>query len=172
MVQRVERHVDRMTGEERVVDVEEVGWKTPKRTDGRYGKASDKRQFVMEIRETTWRTDDLTVVEHRVWNALKRRMQFAEPFYLSTKEIAQELNMTSPWVSRTLRSLREKELLIHIRERWFMLDPRVVWMGSDRDRKSWLGRLYNTRRLSVETAFIRSSPEDIEVVTPTPEEKP
>lgn len=163
MPTRIERHTDQLTGEQRVYEVEDVDWVAPKKTDHR-GKAAEKREFVMEIRDMTWRTDDLTVVEHRVWNALKRRMQFGEPFYLSTKEIATELNMIPSWVSRTLRSLREKELLIPLQGRWFLLDPRVVWIGSDRDRRKWIGRLYNARRLSLELAHLRTSPHDEDIV--------
>lgn len=77
---------------------------------------------------------DLGLVDHRVFAALNGRLDFQNWLTISQAEVARELGLDPAQVSRSLKKLRDKRILLDGpkvgRARSFRLNPSFGWKGS------------------------------------------
>lgn len=104
--------------------------------------------YIQLFLDQVHRVESLTGAERRVFDTLTKRINFGEPFYLSPKQLAIELGTATQNVSAMLKTLRDQGILIRTHGLYHVLDPRLVWQGSNRTRLDMIAYLKTEGHLS------------------------
>jgi hypothetical protein len=127
----VEREYDEGSGEEHAYVVLPGPTPKRKRVDSR-SKELFRRVYPRVLDELI--KLHLNATEWNVLIGLLKVMGFEGPFAYSNKELAERCEITPSKSSATVRSLKEKGILVERGVRQVMLNPELFWFGNDESR--------------------------------------
>lgn len=139
------RTVHRELGFKASGEIIPVQWEEPVKPRGRTNNQNRKKRLTVNYHDTVdeLANMDLTGNDRRVLLILTSMMGFNEPFRYSTNEIARRLGMAPSNVSKIIRRLKDRNLLIEVAPLKNYLHPKFYWMGDPDERPAVLEMVEN-----------------------------
>ena len=103
-----------------------------------------KEDYIMVFQESIRniiKNMELTKEEYKVFFYLLSVTDFENYIWVTQQEIAEELNMKQPNISRALKSLVDMGLLVKEkrgRNNVYKINPQIAWKGKEKNRKNIL----------------------------------